>query len=339
VIDPYEKGVITRTQSVCCRGSPKPLNISEEIISSLPIRTVESLSKLEKYQIPAGVIERLKQKKPFEEMTDDKIKEIVGEFKKFIAILVINHEKGTKVEMVGELVDEVWHTFILFTNEYRKFCDTMVGEYIHHEPNVKTQYGIDPLFPYKKKKSTEFFYEEYEKYFGHLPEIWKLKTPDESIENENKFKTIMRCFMISIAILITTILIWQYFTNIFFAQIEALLSGLILVIASCLIYKKTKAKMMKDEILHGTIIIGVIILALSIIFAFICKLGIFAHMLVLLYIGTGLSIIESSSKSERKPRVGRWGGCWNCLWWYQRRRSWRMWWWRMWWWRRLLRLR
>jgi len=31
-------------------------------------------------------------------------------------------------------------------------------------------------------------------------------------------------------------------------------------------------------------------------------------MLVLLYIGTGLSIIESSSKSERKPRVGRWGG-------------------------------
>ena len=81
-----------------------------------------------------------------------------------------------------ELVDEVWHTFILFTIEYRKFCNTIFGEYIHHEPNVSSRYGVDPLFPYKKKQSTEFFYEQYKTYFGPLPKIWRLKSLGKNIE-------------------------------------------------------------------------------------------------------------------------------------------------------------
>ena len=156
MIDPNEKGVITRTQAVC-RGSPKSFNISEQIISSLSASAIESLSKLEKYEIPSGVIERIKPEEPFNKMTDPQIKEIVDEFKKFMAIVVINHDTGKRVEMVSELVDEIWHTFILFTNEYRKFCDTLVGEYIHHEPNVDSRYGIDPLLPYKKSKAQNFF--------------------------------------------------------------------------------------------------------------------------------------------------------------------------------------
>jgi hypothetical protein len=62
VIDPNEKGVITRIQNVFLRGSPKLLDIQEEIISNLPTQTVESLVRLDKYKMPAGVIERLRQK-------------------------------------------------------------------------------------------------------------------------------------------------------------------------------------------------------------------------------------------------------------------------------------
>ena len=65
--------------------------------------------------------------------------------------------------MVSELIDELWHTFILFTNDYRKFCDTTVGEYIHHDPNVNAEDRNGPLFISKKKRNIEFFYEEYEK--------------------------------------------------------------------------------------------------------------------------------------------------------------------------------
>jgi hypothetical protein len=156
VIDPIEKGVITRTEAVC-RGSPKSFNISEQIISNLSTKTIEALYRLEEYEIPSGVIERIKPKEPFNKMMDAEIKELVNEFKKFMAMMVINHKTGKRVEMVSELVDEVWHTFILFTNEYKKFCDTLVGEYIHHEPNIDSLYGTDPLFPYKKNKVLNFF--------------------------------------------------------------------------------------------------------------------------------------------------------------------------------------
>jgi hypothetical protein len=308
VIDPNEKGVITRTQDVC-RGSPKPFNIPEEIISNLSAKTIESLSDLEKYEIPSGVIERIRSKEPFNKMTDAQIEEIVNEFKKFMAIVIINHKTGRRVEMVSELVDEVWHTFILFTNEYRNFCNTIFGEYVHHEPNVSSKYGVDPLFPYKKKQSTEFFYEQYERYFGSLPKTWRLKSPGKNIDYvQIEKKGLTWSIIISISILLTVGLIVQYATSILYAQIEALLLGPVLIIVGYAFYKKTKDKTIKDVILKGTVIIGVIILALSIIFAAICNDGFFAKMLVLLYIGTGATIAESSSKSSKKTYTGVGGG-------------------------------
>ncbi len=33
-------------------------------------------------------------------------------------------------------VDELWHTFIVHTEEYTKFCNTFFGKYMHHRPSV-----------------------------------------------------------------------------------------------------------------------------------------------------------------------------------------------------------
>ena len=90
-------------------------------------------------------------------MTEIQIKELVDEFKKFVAIVIINYEKGKKIEMVSELVDELWHTFILFTNDYRKFCDTTVGEYIHHDPNVNAEDRNGPSSSLIKREILNFF--------------------------------------------------------------------------------------------------------------------------------------------------------------------------------------
>lgn len=35
----------------------------------------------------------------------------------------------------SRLVDIGWHTFILYTREYARFCDEIKGGFIHHEPS------------------------------------------------------------------------------------------------------------------------------------------------------------------------------------------------------------
>lgn len=33
-------------------------------------------------------------------------------------------------------IDEMWHEFILFTQDYSDFCNKYFGEYMHHLPNI-----------------------------------------------------------------------------------------------------------------------------------------------------------------------------------------------------------
>src|SRR5205823_112792 len=33
-------------------------------------------------------------------------------------------------------VDDLWHTFILFTPQYREFCTRYFGKYVDHQPNT-----------------------------------------------------------------------------------------------------------------------------------------------------------------------------------------------------------
>jgi hypothetical protein len=240
VIDPNEKGVITRTRAVC-RGSPKSLNISDQIIPYLSAKTVESLSKLDKYQIPSAVAERLRQQKPFNDMTELQLKEILDEFKKYIAILIINYRNGKKVEMVGELIDEVWHTFILFTNEYRKFCETIIGEYIHHEPNVSS-YGVDPLFLFKKKQSIEFFYEEYERCFGPLPDVWTHKQTLETKKSRNLKNPIRFGVLSTVICLVVYTLICAYTIHFVGFGVLATVYGFIAFVGMATMYARCKSR-------------------------------------------------------------------------------------------------
>lgn len=37
----------------------------------------------------------------------------------------------------NELVDEVWHSHILFTSDYSAFCNQVAGKFLHHCPPMK----------------------------------------------------------------------------------------------------------------------------------------------------------------------------------------------------------
>jgi hypothetical protein len=62
------------------------------------------------------------------------------EIKRFLALSVIN--SSTKYMMSGPM-DELWHSFILFTKKYHDFCYLVAGHYIHHVPSVPSDKAND----------------------------------------------------------------------------------------------------------------------------------------------------------------------------------------------------
>jgi hypothetical protein len=53
------------------------------------------------------------------------------ELKRFLALCAIY--RGP-IGMRGP-VDELWHTFLMFTEDYQSFCDRIAGTFIHHVPH------------------------------------------------------------------------------------------------------------------------------------------------------------------------------------------------------------
>lgn len=58
--------------------------------------------------------------------------EIADEMLIFLSLCVT--EPNEQWTITGE-VDEMWHTFILFTERYEKFCKEIAGSFIHHYPS------------------------------------------------------------------------------------------------------------------------------------------------------------------------------------------------------------
>jgi hypothetical protein len=52
-----------------------------------------------------------------------------------ICFLVICAENPDESFSPSPIVDIGWHTFILYTREYAKFCNEVAGRFIHHAPN------------------------------------------------------------------------------------------------------------------------------------------------------------------------------------------------------------
>jgi len=44
---------------------------------------------------------------------------------------------GQRVAMPSQVVDDLWHEFILFTRDYQVFCQAAFGKFLHHTPAVK----------------------------------------------------------------------------------------------------------------------------------------------------------------------------------------------------------
>lgn len=56
------------------------------------------------------------------------------ECKRYLLLCALHPDK--KLGMKG-VVDNYWHTFLLFTREYLSFCNEIGSSFIHHVPKVK----------------------------------------------------------------------------------------------------------------------------------------------------------------------------------------------------------
>ena len=103
-----------------------------------------------------------------------------------------NKINGIFIDDSTLIIDEMWHNFILFTQDYEKFCLTNFGRYIHHQPEKrKQQEWYNNSFNIEEhRKKLEGLYENI---YDHLGEktllIWYEEFPQKySLEKIKKLR-------------------------------------------------------------------------------------------------------------------------------------------------------
>lgn len=85
---------------------------------------------LDRFELPAGVMERFMQKRP--ELSRDQQALVQQGLQQYFRLCVDARRRF--VSMPSQVVDELWHEFILFTRLYQQFCERALGKYLHHTP-------------------------------------------------------------------------------------------------------------------------------------------------------------------------------------------------------------
>lgn len=80
------------------------------------------------------------------------------ELKRFLAVKALHPDKN--YGMNGP-VDELWHTFIIFTEDYTRFCEQTYGRYLHHRPALDK-----PTIARPEDSPYRIFLADYEEAFG-----------------------------------------------------------------------------------------------------------------------------------------------------------------------------
>ncbi len=90
--------------------------------------------------------------------------EAFEDLKRYLALCATNREGIVP----SPTIDDFWHNFILFTEDYDSFCATYVGRFIHHRPRrreevMTTSTGQNPI---------EFTLNLARQNFGELSQHW-----------------------------------------------------------------------------------------------------------------------------------------------------------------------
>jgi hypothetical protein len=85
---------------------------------------------LESFQMPGAVVDRFRQKHPA--LSGEQEALVRDALQQYFQIC--QRARGRFVAMPSQVVDDLWHDFILFTRHYRNFCSKAFGRFLHHTP-------------------------------------------------------------------------------------------------------------------------------------------------------------------------------------------------------------
>lgn len=84
------------------------------------------------YTFPKGLDTRLLKHHP--RLTAPQVGRVFDGLRQFFAVAL--EAKGQFVAMPSQVVDDLWHEFILYTRNYELFCRRGLGRFLHHTPAV-----------------------------------------------------------------------------------------------------------------------------------------------------------------------------------------------------------
>jgi hypothetical protein len=84
------------------------------------------------YSFPKGLYDKLKKKHP--DIGPKEFQLVNLALKQFFLAHLNSGKKY--VSMPSQIVDDLWHEFILYTRGYEKFCSRAFGRFMHHTPAV-----------------------------------------------------------------------------------------------------------------------------------------------------------------------------------------------------------
>lgn len=95
-------------------------------------RTLRREAYIRNFVLPAGLFERLRKHHP--QLTLKECQLVAHALRQFF----LAHLKSGRqfVSMPSQVVDDLWHEFILYTKNYEAFCRQAFGRFMHHTPAV-----------------------------------------------------------------------------------------------------------------------------------------------------------------------------------------------------------
>lgn len=93
------------------------------------------------------------------------------ELKRFLSMCIILD--SDYLGIYSKDVDNLWHTFILFTKEYAEFGQNYAGRFVHHAPEINDHKTPDEIA--KSREGFRDFIKKYKQLFGEdAHNIWFL---------------------------------------------------------------------------------------------------------------------------------------------------------------------
>jgi hypothetical protein len=95
-------------------------------------RRLEREKFIRRYAFPKGLLDRLAKRQPGLDLSQ---RTLVSRGLRQFFLAYLNSGRQF-VSMPSQVVDDLWHEFILYTKAYEAFCKQAFGQFLHHTPAV-----------------------------------------------------------------------------------------------------------------------------------------------------------------------------------------------------------